>query len=474
MHNKIIVMGLGRIFNRHKHLIEANEVVCYLDNGANLKEYEERPVIKNQEVHKYNYDYIVIFSTGLFESMARQLVWKYGVNPEKIVSFQWYYKDSLRQNQKKISDSFSKIASLIDIKSVFDVDGIFGSYGMYGLIKNLKVDTVYNKENAFLNKLYNHAYDINTENICGIKNIDVQYDVILMDVLKHNLSFEDIEVMFEITNCIVYEINKDYTDILDKTVLEELVLYNVHGYIFGVLFKNKLDISIYQVAHKRFCSYNDDIYKTIWVGNKTGVGREGITDSTGDNIADINDKINELTALYWMWKNTDYNIIGLNHYRRCFKSVANEEYAALNKAEIAVLLNRYDFIIAKGVGATDISEMIDIRNSVCGEAFDIAWKVLKEYFNTRSKEECQAIEYVFNNQIVYPCNMFVTKKENIDKYCEWMFPIAFYMVKNVKINENWDNYSKRIIGFLMERMLTVWLVLNDYSICELPVEFVED
>ena len=118
-----------------------------------------------------------------------------------------------------------------------------------------------------------------------------------------------------------------------------------------------------------------------------------------------------------MWKNTTDNIIGLNHYRRCFKSVANDEYAALNRVEIVGLLNRYDFIIAEGVGATDKPEIIDIRNSVESEAFDMAWKVLKDYFKTRSKEEYQAMEYVFNNQIIYPCNMFITKKKNKIPQC---------------------------------------------------------
>ena len=102
MDNKIIVMGLGRIFNRYKHLIELDELVCYLDNDCDITECDGYPVINNKEVHKYNYDYIVIFSINLFEAMAEELVWKYGVNPERIVSFQWYYKEFLCQNQKKI------------------------------------------------------------------------------------------------------------------------------------------------------------------------------------------------------------------------------------------------------------------------------------------------------------------------------------------------------------------------------------
>lgn len=468
MNNKIIVMGLGKVFDRYKYLINLSEVVCWLDNNSTASLYEGLPVIKNEYLNNYNYDYIVIFSIKLYESMANELIWKYGVDSNNIVSYQWYYKDNICQYEKKISDAFVKITNVCQLRNILDFDGILVRYAMWSSIKNLVVDKVGKENVSFLNRLYKKIYDLN------IEKIEKKYDVVLMDISNHNISVNYIQKIFKITNCIIFEMGKEYRNKLDISISENIDIYNIHGYIFGALFKNYDKINIYQVAHKKFIQYNSKIYNTIWVGKENVCHSNEMTDNVGDNIAYLNDKINELTALYWIWKNSNDDIVGLNHYRRCFMSIVNSDYAALNKIEVLGLLNKYDFIIAQGVGAPDKSEKSDIRNCLNAEAFDIAWNVLKGYFSARTIEEQQALEYVFNNQIIFPCNMFITRKLNIDKYCEWLFPIVFYMVRNTNINEKWDGYSKRIIGFLMERMFTVWLVLNQYSICEVPINFIEN
>lgn len=41
-------------------------------------------------------------------------------------------------------------------------------------------------------------------------------------------------------------------------------------------------------------------------------------DNTGDNISDRNRQMCELTAMYWIWKNADAEVVGIEHYRRRF------------------------------------------------------------------------------------------------------------------------------------------------------------
>lgn len=58
------------------------------------------------------------------------------------------------------------------------------------------------------------------------------------------------------------------------------------------------------------------------------VGAEGrnnflynLKDNTGDNISEENPYYGELTGLYWIWKNADYDnedIVGFCHYNKTF------------------------------------------------------------------------------------------------------------------------------------------------------------
>ena len=51
--------------------------------------------------------------------------------------------------------------------------------------------------------------------------------------------------------------------------------------------------------------------------------------------------------------------------------------------------------------------------------------------------------------------MFIARKEILEKYCEWLFPILQFCEE--KIGSKSDSYQNRYIGFLAERLLTVFL-----------------
>lgn len=62
-------------------------------------------------------------------------------------------------------------------------------------------------------------------------------------------------------------------------------------------------------------------------------------DNIGENISELNPLLNEMTAIYWFWKNyrplPDY--VSFNHYRRLFKQTDIADY------------EKFDIIIAKPV-----------------------------------------------------------------------------------------------------------------------------
>ena len=73
----------------------------------------------------------------------------------------------------------------------------------------------------------------------------------------------------------------------------------------------------------------------------------------------------------------------------------------------------------------------------------------------------------------YAYNMFIAKREFIDAYCNWLFPILEYCEQ--KIGDKQDPYQNRYIGFLAERMLTIFLNYHkdDYEVCIVDKHFVE-
>ena len=85
--------------------------------------------------------------------------------------------------------------------------------------------------------------------------------------------------------------------------------------------------------HKKDFLLKDDILTPIHAGRANALKKEPneslewllknmIGDNTGDNISDRNGSYNEMTSVYWAWKNYDAlgnpEWIGFMHYRRHF------------------------------------------------------------------------------------------------------------------------------------------------------------
>lgn len=244
---------------------------------------------------------------------------------------------------------------------------------------------------------------------------------------------------------------------------------NYQGYLFPVDME-LFSMHVYQVTHKLFHPIGNQGYVPI------GVGLEPlpyISDNTGDNIAKYNTLINECTALYWIWKQGTADYVGLNHYRRVFESESNAGWP-LQDIEAVILLRKYDFIAAKAVAFQGYSVAAMLSREICKEAFDVSWRELSRIFDQKSMDEKRAFQAVMEGSIIFPCNMFITKRIRMNEYCEWLFPILFQLIESVEIKEEWDTYSKRVIGFWAERMFTVWLYYSGYTVKQLPILVIGD
>ena len=170
-----------------------------------------------------------------------------------------------------------------------------------------------------------------------------------------------------------------------------------------------------------------------------------IRDNMGDNISDKNKKYCELTALYWIWKNDSSDYKGLCHYRRHFDFTPDMvEKLPCSAIDVVVTIPILNF--------PSVREMYQNDHSI--EDWDIMLGVLKEihpdYIDT-------AIE-LQDGIYYYAYNMFIARREIYDEYCSWLFPILFECEKRIKPKE--DGYQGRVIGFLAERLLSVFFLHN--------------
>lgn len=219
-----------------------------------------------------------------------------------------------------------------------------------------------------------------------------------------------------------------------------------------------MSISIFTITHVPFTPPKDSIYIPLQVGHCSHDDYGYLGDDTGENISNKNQYYSELTGLYWIWKNysgADY--LGLCHYRRYF---LNNNGTLMTETDYLNILSAYDVIVSEShVGPYDYrtvySRSHDVRNlDATGEVIQ---EIYPEYYAT--------FQAVISDNHCYTGNLFVAPKALFNAYCEWLFSIFFLLEDRIDTN-GYDDYHKRVFGFLSEQLLIVWIKHNRLSFYE--------
>lgn len=170
-----------------------------------------------------------------------------------------------------------------------------------------------------------------------------------------------------------------------------------------------------------------------------------VRDNTGVNISEKNRKFCELTALYWIWKNDRSVYAGLCHYRRRF--VLDED-----------MISRLVYSGIDAVLTVPIINVSGVRRQYSADHDARDWDIMMEAIRLMCPEYMRTAEEVQDGIFYYAYNMFIARREVLDKYCGWLFPLLFYCEE--RIGDKEDRYQNRYIGFLAERLLTIFFVHN--------------
>lgn len=231
------------------------------------------------------------------------------------------------------------------------------------------------------------------------------------------------------------------------------------------------NIKIIVATHKKYKMPQDDIYVPVQVGAE---GKEDLgyqKDNEGENISSKNQYYCELTGLYWAWKNLDTEYIGLSHYRRHFmgnKKVAKTEEerfkTILNREQVEKILEKTD-IILPAKRKYYIENLYDhYKHTMYIETLDETRKIIQEQCPNYIEE----FDKLHKRTSAHMFNMFIMKREYLDKYCNWMFNILFELEKRIDPNK-YDSFHARYLGRISELLLDVWINTNKLSYEEVKV-----
>lgn len=171
----------------------------------------------------------------------------------------------------------------------------------------------------------------------------------------------------------------------------------------------------------------------------------------GDNIDSENYRLNELTALYYLWRNehnVDYK--GLEHYRRAIWDSANTHL--LEPDEIEAILQTHDVILTDNYvffpgtmnnycePKTSGLHHIERMNEKWGGFGDFHWNFMCTH---------KASEMSW-------CNMFVAREDVADEYCEMLFNLVF----NLRQPED----KTRFFGYCTEKLWSSWAAFKKLRI----------
>lgn len=227
-----------------------------------------------------------------------------------------------------------------------------------------------------------------------------------------------------------------------------------------------MTIEIYIATHKEYDFPRIDCYYPIHVGRENATASLGILgDNIGDNISNLNSTFCELTALYWIWKNSKANILGLVHYRRyftqeCGEILTKQYIESMAKNDVIVAVKRPFYKVRKVLGLRITKHLISVREHYAKDHYESDLDRLRCIIESKSSDYLQAFDILCDEKKgISLFNMFIMHHELVDEYCKWMFPILFELEQTLDIS-NYSAYQRRIFGFLSERMLNIFLIRN--------------
>lgn len=240
------------------------------------------------------------------------------------------------------------------------------------------------------------------------------------------------------------------------------------------------NLTIYPVFHKQFVLPQKNYVTPIQGGKDLSIiDLNMMGDNSGDNISNLNATFCELTVVYFLWKNKHIQKAtywGLAHYRRYFCTdmhwtkikLKNVYYLKATEASLQKIFSqKFEKKLEQFLSPNSVilSRKVKCRSKIDKSFISVkqffyeshepqAWELLRAAISEISPKYLKDFELVENASATSACNMMIAHTNVWDEFLEWMFPILFRVSQIYRLPE--DDYQKRAIGFLSERLFDVF------------------
>lgn len=230
---------------------------------------------------------------------------------------------------------------------------------------------------------------------------------------------------------------------------------------------------VYVVTHRPVQVPASPLYGVISVGG-AAVPQAAFRDDTGENISRKNRHYCELTATYWIWKNTTDDAVGLCHYRRFFNLLPTNLHAhplvfvpapdeATNAllgdpqqaAVIRRLLEQYDLIIPRA-----LYQQASIGDDYVRAHGSREWD---EFLRQLDALYGAARHSLRDETRFYGNNMLICRREIFDLYATQLFDVIDRVVAAVGVLADVPGaryQPGRYPGYLAERFMSAFINAN--------------
>lgn len=256
------------------------------------------------------------------------------------------------------------------------------------------------------------------------------------------------------------------------------------------------DLKIYIMYYKKGQILPlEEYYSPVYCGQFPGkAGLKGFKDDAGEEISAKNPFYSELTGIYWVWKNTKQDLTGICHYRRYF-TIQEEPWHLRLKY---FLLHPFKFqwgpnplIYTSNVGKYSswvltegqAKEIFSAYQIILPRARKVRYSIERHYAKYHDRGDLDLItrlladrcpdflptwSQVLQGNTLYANNMFVLPSGPYEEFMEWWFGMLFAFEQASELSR-YQGYQQRVLGFVAERLLTLWVFHQQLIIKELPL-----